>query len=344
MANTKKKTTTKNSPSNGETKKKSRLGSVKRSRLAQPIRWFIYGPEAIGKTLLADSAGNTIFADVEEGSGHIEAQRYPFNPGEPDEFKPRDYQQVLSMLKELREEDHDFDTLAIDTADALEQLIWKYIVERDAKSTKKKLESIEDYGYGKGYTIALEEWERFCRELDRLRSARGMQIIILGHSMIKVFKNPVADDYDRFMPRLHDKASGLLKGWVDMVGFYTFEEEVDDGFDSKRRAKGVSTGQRIMYFKREAAYDAKRRYAVPDWLYIEHDSLWEPIADAIEKARAASPEDMRTLIEKEQKRIGDAQLDELVNEHVGKAGDDMARLAEILGRLKSKEATKAAAS
>ena len=328
--------TTKNSPSE---KKTGALSQVKRKRLADKLRWFIYGPEAVGKTILAEASGNTILIDIEGGSGHLDAQRYPFNPGEPDEFVPRTFPDFLAALKVLREEDHDFDAAVIDTTDALEQLIWSYIVERDSQPGKKQLHTIEDYGYGKGYTVALNEWEQLCRELDRLRTQRGMDIILLGHSMIKAYKNPVADDYDRFIPRLHDKAAGLLKGWVDMVGFYQFEEMVGDGMgDRKSRAKGVSTGRRLLHFRREAAYDAKRRYAVPDSIAIDLETLWTPLSEAIEQARLSSPADLVEEIQKQQKRIGDAALDDMVDKAVTDAGPDMARLAEILGRLKTKEA------
>ncbi len=245
---------------------------------------------------------------------------------------------MLTAIRVLREEPHDFTHLAIDTADALEHLIWSYIIERDSTSNKKLI-SIEGYGYGKGYTIALEEWERLCRELDRLRMTRNMGVILLGHSHVKSFKNPVADDYDRFQPRLHDKASGLLKGWVDMVGFYSFEETIDTGLpgNMRSRAKGVATGRRILNFRREAAYDAKRRYAVPDKIEININTLWKPIAQAVEQAQASSPDELVEKITAEQDRIGDDALNEMVNKAVSDAGADMARLAEILGRLKAKE-------
>src|SRR5438128_39802 len=68
----------------------SRLGLVKKERLRLALRYLFYGPEGVGKTSLAASA-DSIFLDIEGGSGEVVAARYPFNPGQKDEFKPRDY-------------------------------------------------------------------------------------------------------------------------------------------------------------------------------------------------------------------------------------------------------------
>ena len=50
-----------------------------------------------------------------------------------------------------------------------------------------------------------------------------MQVVIFGHSIVKTFKNPEGEDYDRYQLRVHDKTGGLIKEWCDVVGFVRFD-------------------------------------------------------------------------------------------------------------------------
>ena len=72
-------------PKNGALAKAlpSRIGQVRRGKLALPPRVLVYGPEGVGKSSVAADA-NALFADIEGGSGELDVARYPFNPGELD--------------------------------------------------------------------------------------------------------------------------------------------------------------------------------------------------------------------------------------------------------------------
>lgn len=266
----------------------SRLGQVRRGKLALPPRILAYGPEGVGKTSLAADAG-ALFADIEGGSGELDVARYPFNPGEPDEFKPRSYDQLVDMVDDLiANPEHGFRALCLDTADALEALIHQHLCK------KYKVDSIEKIGggFGKGYRAAVEELRRFLSKLDTIR-AQGVAVILVAHARTTTFKNPEGPDYDRFGLKVYDgkeaSFAGQLKEWCEIVAFIHFESGAKKEEDEKR-ARGWSTNRRIVQLARDAAWDAKWRLTVPMEMEFELDAAapWAPFADAIERARIAS--------------------------------------------------------
>jgi hypothetical protein len=266
----------------------SRLAQVKRGRLGLPPRVLTYGPQGVGKSTLAADA-EALFLDIEGGSGELDVARYPFNPGAPDEYKPRDYDQLSDGIDDLiAHPGHGFPAVALDTGDALEAMIHRHLCD------KNKVSSIEKVGggYGKGYRAAVEELRRLCAKLDLLR-AQGVTIMILAHSATSTFKNPEGEDFDRFSLACHKDFAGQLYSWCDIVGFLHFEggsRKLDEDGSKEKRARGWTTNRRIMQLAREAAWDAKWRLTVPMQTEFEVDTThpWALFADAISRARAVS--------------------------------------------------------
>lgn len=240
------------------------LKNLKPSNTSKPMRYVIYGQEGVGKSTLASGSKNPLWLDIEDGAGNISAARIPFPDGHA-----TDYSQVLEALDAVLEQEHDFTTLVVDTIDRLESLIWAHVCSKAGP----KYRSIEDFGYGKGYVVALSCWRDFAAKLDRIRSKRNMVVILIAHSHIKKFLNPEGDDYDRFQLRLHDKASGFLKEWADCVAFMRFDEGASK-LAGEQRAKGYNTGKRYAYTKRRAAFDAKCRFDLQEEIEIKGSESW----------------------------------------------------------------------
>jgi len=246
-------------------RQKLTLGAVQTGRRQAPSRVLIYGPEGVGKTRFASEADGVLLLDFEEGSNEYDVAR----------LGARKLAEVEDILSALLMDEHDFKVLAIDTVDRLETLVHDAVCEREGKT------SIEGFGYGKGFQIALDEWRRLLARLDELRVRRGIGILLLGHAAIRKFQNPQGDDFDRYQLRLHEKAGGLVKEWCDVVGFAQFEV-VTKKDDRGAKAKGVATGDRYLYTQRDAAYDAKSRYPIPQELPFS----WTEFAKAMRAARA----------------------------------------------------------
>jgi hypothetical protein len=322
----------------------SRLALVKREKLADPLRFLFYSVEGVGKSTLAKHAPDPIFLDIEDGTGRLEIARYPFGDG-PGAHVPQGYADVLSALEDLRTGEHEFKTLVIDTIDRLEALMWAAICDhysgkRDEAFNKsgRQIASLESFGYGKGYNVALDWWRVLCGKLDALRRHRGMQIVLLGHTTIRTFKNPSGEDFDRYQPRIHDKASGFLREWCDVVGFCAFEDGAKKMSDDDRKAKGYTTGRRLIHLERSAAFDAKTRIPLPAEVELSPDDPWAPLAAAIEEGRNASPDDLVKLIDAELARIGDEALAKKVDTSVKGANGDTAELSRFLNRLRARAA------
>ncbi len=289
----------------------SRLGKVKAERLNTPETFVFYGPEGVGKSTLAADAPGVIFADIEDGSSELSVPRYPFRDDPDKGHVPLTYQDVLDMVEDLTVSPHSFRSLAIDSLDRLESLLWKHMLARDSKVSARnkdgaELTSIEDYGFGKGPIIAVEEWRSLCVKLDRLRYARDMQIILVGHAHVKTFRNPSGEDYDRWQLRINDKAAGFLKEWAKVTGYFRFEEDAKK-LSKYGRPKGFSTGMRVLQLTRSAAVDAKSRLALPDEILVDVENPWAPLSAAVATSRGINPTELVAQIEAEFARIGDEE-------------------------------------
>ncbi len=174
---------------------KMQLSGVVKGKQAKSWRILLYGTEGVGKSTFASQCPAPIFLGAEDGTAHLDVQRFP---------SPSCWDDILSAVKILADDKHEFKTLVVDTVDWVEPLLWAHICKRDKK------QDIEDYGYGKGYQCALDEWRTFLALLEKLRE-KSINVLLLGHSHLKTFKNPTDEDFDRYELKLHAKAAGLLK-------------------------------------------------------------------------------------------------------------------------------------
>ncbi len=284
------------------------LAALVKGKQARPIRVVLFGTEGVGKSTFAAAAPAPIFLGAEDGTSHLDVTRFPM---------PTTWQEVLDAIRVLETEPHDFKTLVVDTLDWAEPMLWAHICKRD------EMANVEAYGYGKGYVAALDEWRVFLGALERMRDRRGMNIVFLAHSWIKPFKNPDGEDFDRYEFKLHPKASGLIKEWVDAVLFANFETfAVKDA--KTKRTKGVSTGARLVYTTRTAAYDAKNRADLPESMPL----AWEDFAAALEAHKPADADALIAEITRKAKLLG-GELVAKTMAAITRANGDAAKLAKL---------------
>jgi hypothetical protein len=322
---------------NGPVTNISRLAKTQKGKLKTALRCVFYGPEGVGKTTLASYSPEPIWLDIEDGSSRLNVARYQWRD-EVGGHVPRTYADVLAAVADLATNKHDYRTLVVDTIDRLEALIWAHMIERDKARVKGGVETIEDYGYGKGYNIAVDEWRAFCARLDHLRAMRGMHIVLIAHGHVKMFKNPEGDDYERYGLQVNEKAGGFLKGWADVVGFCRFDEGAGK-LKGALKAKGWSTGKRYLNLTRTAAYDAKGRGGMPGELELDEANPWAPFQRAIDDADQLGVEALCSLIQAEVARIDDEAVTKKVAEALNKAIEkkDTEALNRYLQQLKRHE-------
>jgi hypothetical protein len=247
------------------------LASVTKGRLRKPKRVLLFGVEGIGKSTFGADAPDPIFLGAEDGTSELDVNRFP---------EPSGWADVMEAIRQLTYESHSHKTLVVDTLDWAEPMCWEWVCHRGGKK------NIEDFGYGKGYSAALDEWRVLLDKLSQLRAAKGMDIILLAHSWTKTFKNPEGEDFDRYELKLHAKAGGLIKEWCDAVLFTNYETFA---VQKEGRTRGVSSGARLIYTQRRAAWDAKNRYGLPETLPLS----WVEFDAAV---KAGSPDDPAKLL------------------------------------------------
>lgn len=251
----------------------SKLQTIQRGRTPQPPRLLIYGVPKIGKSTFAASATQPIFIQTEDGLDEIECEKFPLAAS---------FDDVLANLHALQTEEHDYSTLAIDSLDWLERLIWASVCQRFGCKNIEKV----DGGYARGYTHAMDEWRELIRQLDILRSRRRMQIILIAHAKVEKFEDPEAPTYDRYSPRIHKHASAIITEWCDAVLFATRRmraEERDSGFNKKRgiaHAIGANGGERILRVSALPSCLAGNRYGLNDDLPLSWDAFYAAVTEA----------------------------------------------------------------
>lgn len=273
--------------------------NVTRGKLQEPHRVVVYGPEGIGKSSFGAGAPGAVFLPVEDGTGHLDVARFP---------KPESWKEAREAVRGLITDKHDYKTFVLDTLDALEPLLWRHMIERDVwvpgTKNEKKLKDIEDYGYGKGFQKALEDWRALLKDLELLQTKRNMDVVLIAHAHVKPFKNPAGDDFDRYELKMNAKAAGLIKEWCRSLLFANYETFANKDKETKR-VRGIDTGARLLFTERRAAYDAKHRGNLPDqfplsWGDFAAEAAKEidPVkfAEAIMKRAAELPEDKQKLV------------------------------------------------
>lgn len=301
-------------------------------------RFLFYGQEGVGKTTLAAHAPNPILIDIENGSKNLSVARFKFPDGT---VVPKTLQQVTDAIRKLSQVKHPFESVVIDALDRLERLIHLHCMERDSGRSSnlnkygKQLESIESYGYGKGYQVASEVMSELLNELEILIERTGMNVVFIAHSKISTFKDPEGEDYDRYWIRAHPHVAGKIREWVDVCGFCCFESGGGKLDEDQNRAKGWSTGRRLLKLQHSHAYDAKSRVPMPDEIELLPENPWAPIQEAIDGAEQ-TPAAILKSIQVECARLGDDELTAKVRKACT-GSKDSARLSRYLMDLRNRE-------
>ena len=230
--------------------------AISRGRITRPQKAVIYGPEGVGKTTFASQTPSPVFLDTEGGTHHLDVARFD---------SATTWEEITASIGQLGKSEHPFHTLVVDTVDWLEKRLAEHLCRKSNK------ESIEDFGYGKGWVILTEEFARFLNSLDAL-TARGMHVVFLAHSTVKKFEAPdQAGSYDRFELKLSKSVAPLLKEWADVVLFANYVTRIAEKDTGKTR--GVGGKERVLYATHTAAYDAKNRHGLPDKLPFTVEAL-----------------------------------------------------------------------
>lgn len=215
----------------------------------------VYGPEGIGKSTFAAFFPGGLFVDTEGSTKHLSVDRLP---------APTSWDMINRQISWVLE-NKPCKTLIIDTADWAERLCKEYVIMQNG------WKSIEDPGYGKGFTVLAEVWGRFLNRLQEVTDS-GIHVVLTAHAMMRKFEQPdELGAYDRWELKLEKKTAGLTKEWADLVLFANYKTTVIT--DSKTKSKMATGGERVMYTTHHPAWDAKNRMGLAEELPFSYSEI-----------------------------------------------------------------------
>lgn len=225
------------------------LSSISKTKRIRAPKIVIAGPGKIGKTTFAAMAPNAIGILTEDGSDNVDAQAFPLAQRLTD---------VYEAIGVLLNEEHDFQTVFLDSLDWLEPMVQAHVCEANG------WKNIEAPGFGKGYTAAADEWRNLLNGFEALRAKKGMGVILIAHDKIKRVEDPMTEGYDSHVLKLHDRAAALVSEWADVVGYAgyrVFTTKTDAGFGNKE-TKATTTGERILHVEPHPAHCGGNRFGL----------------------------------------------------------------------------------
>ena len=226
----------------------SKISSGKKGRAQKVV---IYAPEGFGKSTIASRFPAPLFLDVEGSTAQLDVDRI-------ERSDLPDLRAVEAALAEIVKA-RPCGTLVVDTVDWLESMALDAIV---ADAGSPKIKGVEDFGYGKGYTLLKERVTILLSRLDAVISA-GITVVLLAHSKVTKFEPPDGEGaYDRYELKLTKHVAPLIKEWADALLFGNWKTQIREKDSGK--LQGVGGRERLMHCTRAAAWDAKNRHGLAE--------------------------------------------------------------------------------
>ena len=239
-----------------ETKSKSFDGTV------PPVRVNVQGVDGIGKSTFGADAPSSIFIQAEDGLNFIDnVARFPVIES---------WNQLLTQVKTLIEEPHDYKSVVLDTTDAASKFGEEYVCETNGWNGPQDKQA----GYGAFYVAEENAWRKLLQGLNICFEERGMNVILLSHVGDKTIVDPTVGEYHAFQMRSNKKINSLIKDWVDFNLFADYDKSVNDG-------KPKSHGNRILYTKYAMGFEAKSRLTIPATLSLEWGDFYKSYLEAL---------------------------------------------------------------
>lgn len=244
----------------------------------------IYGPEGIGKSTFVSHFPDPVFIDTEGSTKDMDVARMQ---------TPSSWTMLLDQVKYLMN-NNVCKTIIIDTADWAEILCINHVCDKNQK------DSIEAFGYGKGYIYVQEEFGRLLNLLEDA-TKRGINVTFTAHAKMRKFEQPdEMGAYDRWEMKLSKNVAPLVKEWADMVLFCNYKTMVInvDGQGAQKGKNKVQGGRRVMYTSHHPCWDAKNRYNLPEECDLNYEVIRHIIEIPGQKApqTVAPPKEEKTVV------------------------------------------------
>jgi len=286
---------------------------IKATPVKRRPKIILHGVEGVGKTLAASRAPKPIIICAENGLTGPEFENTP-------NYTPDSWNDVLGFIEWLSFNNHEYETVVIDTADWLEAMLFEHICFKYGK------ESMADFDYGAGHVEAKSAWLSLLMRMERLQAEKDIIIIFTCHSEMLVRPGSTGE-YEQWQMRLYKENRHKLREWSDCLLFCQFEV-----FLYKENGKVKSRGGDIRkcYTRHTSNWNAKNRYSLPESMPLDMPL----ILNAIENG---NPENIQAVIDEITEisnLIHEQEKTKEVLEFIEKHKDNQVVLNELLNKMR----------
>jgi hypothetical protein len=192
---------------------------------------LIHGAPGTGKTSLLAKARRVIIGDAERGSLKLSCARVVF----------RDWLHAVEFVRWFFSADNqEYDTLGIDTINALERMCHEQVC------VENGWPDLDKPGYGKGFVKANLEMTKLIQFIRNASISSGKSVIFIGHSKVKSCPNPDGEDFERHCIGLHKDLLDWVYGQMDHVLFAHSKMVLKSADEKDKDSKKVAVGQNIL--------------------------------------------------------------------------------------------------
>ena len=240
------------------------LQKLMTGKTSSPPRILLYGDAGTGKSSFAATAPKAVFIPLEDGLDQINCTKFPH---------VKDVATLMTDLKAIRDEEHDFQTLVIDSLSALQNIVSDGVC---AASGAKFLTAAYG-GFNRGNDAALTQFRKDVYALlDDIREKRHMCIIQIAHSHDETVKYTDGSTDRRTAPRLIPAIRDWVVEWNDIVAYARIRtmENASGG----RVIVGKNGGDREMICCGTTQLLAKNRYGISSGVI---PFTWDALMNAI---------------------------------------------------------------
>lgn len=252
------------------------LSDIVKKPVSKPPMLTIVGAPGTGKSTLAGLFPKPIFIQTEDSETVFESweedvqpaflpkvcrSNFTANPSNP----RRTSDHIKQQLGMLLNEEHDYETLVIDSITSLNVLF------EDEVKQMYNVDNVGDAagGFNKGFDVVAGLHQDIKQYCDVIRAKKNMTIVFLAHTGIERMKqSPDTEEYSYFSLDMYKKSVPVYVNLVDGVFYLKKEEFIKDLEKNKKGqitkyGKVIQTGERILVTNGDGKIgyiNAKSRY------------------------------------------------------------------------------------